>query len=50
MRRLLTILLVLLTAFSLVFTSGCKKRTVKDTPEEDDPSPGPGDPPVPGIR
>ena len=50
MRRLLTVLLVLLTAFSLVFTAGCKKRTVKDTPEEEDPSPGPGDPPVPGIR
>jgi hypothetical protein len=50
MRRLLTVLLVLLTAISLVFTAGCKKRTVKDTPEEDDPTPGPGDPPVPGIR
>ena len=50
MRRLLTILLVLLAAISLVFGSGCKKRTVKDTPEEDDPTPGPGDPPVPGIR
>lgn len=50
MRRLLTILLVLVTAVSLVFVSGCKKRTVKDTPEEEDPSPGPGDPPVPGVR
>lgn len=50
MRRLLTILLVLIAALSLVFSSSCRKRTVKDTPEEDDPSPGPGDPPVPGQR
>jgi hypothetical protein len=50
MRRFLTILLVLLAAISLVFSSGCKKRTVKDTPEEDDPTPGPGDPPVPTLR
>ena len=50
MRRLLTVLLVLLTALSLVFVSSCKKRLVKDTAEEEDPSPGPGDPPLPGIR
>ena len=50
MRRLLTLLLVLLAAVSLVFSTGCKKRTVKDTPEEDDPTPGPSDPPLPGIR
>ena len=50
MRRLLTVLLVLLTALSLVFVSSCKKRTVKDTAEDENPSPGPGDPPIPGIR
>ena len=50
MRRLLTVLLVLLTALSLVFVSSCKKRTVKDTAEDENPSPGPGDPPLPGIR
>ena len=50
MRRLLTVLLVLLTALSLVFMSSCKKRTVKDTAEEEDPTPGPGDPPLPGVR
>jgi hypothetical protein len=50
MRRLLTLLLVLLAALSLAFSPGCKKRTVKDTPEEDDPTPGPGEPPVPGLR
>lgn len=50
MRRLLTVLLVMLTALSLVFVSGCKKRAVKDTAEEDDPTPGPGDPPLPGLR
>ena len=49
MRRLLTILLVLLAAVSLVL-SGCKKRTVKDTAEDEDPTPGPGDPPLPGLR
>ena len=50
MRRLLTILLVLLAAVSLVFSAGCKKRAVKDTAEEEDPTPGPGDPPIPGLR
>ena len=50
MRRLLTVLLVLLTALSLVFMSSCKKRTVKDTAEDENPSPGPGDPPMPGLR
>jgi hypothetical protein len=50
MRRLFTILLVLLAAVSLVSSAGCKKRTVKDTAEEDNPTPGPGDPPLPGLR
>ena len=50
MRRLLTVLLVLLTALSLIFMSSCKKRTVKDTAEEEDTTPGPGDPPLPGVR
>ncbi|MFC1655107.1 hypothetical protein ACFL2F_04805 [Myxococcota bacterium] len=50
MRRLLTVLLVLLTALSLVLVSSCRKRTVKDTAEEEDTNPSPGDPPLPGHR
>ncbi len=50
MRRFLTVLLVLLAAVSLVFISSCKKKTLKEIPEEEDPTPGPGDPPIPTLR
>jgi len=46
MRRLWITLIALLAAVSLVLSAGCQKKHLKDTPEEEDPTPGPEKPPT----
>jgi hypothetical protein len=47
MRRWLMILGTALIAVALLASTSCRKEIIKDTPEEDQPDPGPQGPPGP---
>ncbi len=47
MRRLLLVIMAFLAATTLILSSGCKKKNIREDPESGNPSPGSEKPPIP---